>query len=548
MYRANNDTTFVASKTVIIKPESEIDYTPTVNQIRFLLPSYLGYINPQATYLRYNIELSGRGLFKPNRRAGCHSLIRDIRITTGDSMSELESLQDYNVMTAMDWEYTGNKSITQKRSLFEGQSINTNMDGQLYWNQPEAVVAGSFITVNETPVKVAIQQPINNSGILGTSAKIFPVATTSGLRVNITLDSFVRSILANPIGTQDDDPWVLISATTAGGDNFAKDDNEKTSINQEYTTVIHDAYPGAMDATRRLNNPFRIGDCIMIENAGGFNECLGVINGFTLEGTNIGVKYIPNRPLGVGLGGSFTRNIATLFWKQSNRTNAITYADIGSTEVFPGQSYVISDLELITDQVQPPDGYVKGMMAQVASDKGLNIDYRTNTTYRNNVLATTGITSQHINTRETRAYSLLTRPLSDTSQVYTDKDSFEPNIDGADSYQFVIDGSLKPDRSVSLKRLSQDPFNKSEPLHLIEVEKAITNMGKTVRDLRFPSSNFVIGRGLSKYGQVSNLAKGDVALRVDYSATGGTSSKLFVHQVNHLNRLNISKNGSTVVR
>ena len=561
MYRANNDTSFVASKSISIKPESEIDYTPTVNQIRFLLPQYLGFVNPQATYLRYDLQLEGRGSFKPNYRAGSHSLLRDLRITTGDGASELEMISDYNMLTAMDWSYTSNRSINDTRSLFEGRSENADVNNQLYWTTPTPPLVGVYVTT-PTPVKIGIQQPFNNSGILGLDSTIFPVSATAGLRLQLTLENFSRTCNADPDGSSDGvgaAEWYFINAPPAlAAAGIVVGSFSKVAISDTFTIVISNLADATLPSS--MNNPFRVNDIIYMKNATPVEEALGVVTAVSIivntgaaGGNHIVIQFCPNRAVGVGTLVAFATG-DRVYWKQGDRSTAQNYTQIGTHSIgdVPKQSWRISNLELLTDQVQPPDGYIKSLMTQVQSDKGLNIDYRTNTTYRNNLLPTSGLTTQHINTRESRAYSLLTRPVLPSAQNDSNMpDAFLPLLDGIVNYQYVIHGSLVPDRPVDLRRLTVDSRgleNISEPLHTIEVDKALTNMGKTVRDVRTPGSNFVIGRGLSKYGQVYDLTDGDVALRCEYANGGGTEPKLFIHRVNHLNRLNISKNGSVVIR
>ena len=61
MYRATNENqAFVASKTVSIKPESQIDYKPG-GEIRWLIPQYLGFVNPEKTFLKFDFQLTGNG-------------------------------------------------------------------------------------------------------------------------------------------------------------------------------------------------------------------------------------------------------------------------------------------------------------------------------------------------------------------------------------------------------------------------------------------------------------------------------------------------------
>jgi hypothetical protein len=101
---------------------------------------------------------------------------------------------------------------------------------------------------------------------------------------------------------------------------------------------------------------------------------------------------------------------------------------------------------------------------------------------------------------------------------------------------------------------------KRDALYTIEYEKAITNTGAPVRNLWILSdnvfmtdhntfksvTNFVIGRAVSRYGQVHNLANQDVSLRIEYN--GATQSKMFEHFINHCNSVNISNKGVRVSR
>ena len=129
--------------------------------------------------------------------------------------------------------------------------------------------------------------------------------------------------------------------------------------------------------------------------------------------------------------------------------------------------------------------------------------------------------------------------------------------DNALNYQFVIGGSLVPDRPVATNRLTQDK-PKRDALYSIEYEKAVANAGIPVRNLWIHPdadlsahsplnvTNFVIGRAVSLYGQVHDLASQDVSLRIEYG--NPENSKMFDHFVNHLNRLNISNTGTKVSR
>ena len=62
MFKSSPDASqFIPLKSVIIKPEAQVDYTPEINQCRFLFPKYHGFFDPRQSRLQYNITMSGRG-------------------------------------------------------------------------------------------------------------------------------------------------------------------------------------------------------------------------------------------------------------------------------------------------------------------------------------------------------------------------------------------------------------------------------------------------------------------------------------------------------
>ena len=54
MFRNNENNQFIPQKSLIVKPEAQVDYNPrTQNNLRFLVPQFLGFINPADTTLNY---------------------------------------------------------------------------------------------------------------------------------------------------------------------------------------------------------------------------------------------------------------------------------------------------------------------------------------------------------------------------------------------------------------------------------------------------------------------------------------------------------------
>ena len=575
MFKANENSMFVPTKTISIKPEAQIDYNPSnQNNIRWLIPQHIGFFDPRQLQMKYKLTMSGRGYAKPDSRAGAHSLIRDIRIMDGTGTTELESIQDYNVLTSQWWGYTQNESIAHKRDLFEARSANQNVDNQLLYGSPPVWTGGAATaTTSRTPKTIEVTQPIY-SGILG-GDRVFPVVATQGLRVQMTLDNLNRS-LQNP-STEGIVDASIVSDTSfndfesklpilgsTGANPAAK--HEKTAGNPNDTFTVSIKQPSDSANGRGVNrnaqpfnnNPFDIGDMLYIAKADRSAEAeLGVITAFGRDGDNdLNITFNPNRPIGDAVGktpsgtgaGVDYPAASRVYIKQNDRVNGVVTINTAPASVTASAatkiSYSIQDIEMLMLQVQPPPQYIEGMMKQVSSDKGLSMDYRTWTLYRFNLSTTNGLTNQLIPAVQTRAYSILSVPLGVGEQNNINKDSFKGLTDGCQNYQYVYGGSLIPDRPINLVRYTQTP-ERTDALHIVELEKSLVNAGYGVRNLLRVPNRFLLGRAFSKYGQVMNLAPQDLSLRVEYD--GATQEKLFEHFVQSLRRVNISSKGVMIM-
>lgn len=548
MFKANQDTMFVPTKTISIKPEAQIDYNPdSQNQVRWLIPQYIGFFDPRGTMLKYHLQFSGRGHHRPDGKAGVHALWRDLRLRDGSSATELETIQDYNVLTSAWWDYTSNESINHKRDMFEGRSVNFDIDQQLFYGAsgdwPAAPITASF-----ERHKVEIEQPIH-SGILG-GDKVFPVVATKGLRFEMTLDKFVRSCVAVSTNGDSSRPYEIKVAIEGSSGATAEARQEKAAIGDSFPVVIKrgsDSLSGVginRSASPVNNNSLDIGDRLYISNADGTGErSLGVIYSFGADvDGDMEVHVIPDRALGVSLGADYLVG-SHVYFKETDRLNGVTVTDVPATQIAEAAkkvSYQISDIELLLLQVQPPQAYVDSMMKQMSSEKGLSLDYRTWSLYRVNVTTRDGLTDQLIPAGQRRAYSILSVPLGAGLQSSVSNSAFRGLIDECKDYQYVFGGHLIPDRPISLERYTQTPV-RSDALHLIETEKALINCGYGVRNLLDMANKFLIARGFSKYNQVFDLSGQSLSLRIQYDSS--TQDKLFEHFVQYLKRVNISSAG-----
>ena len=551
MFKSTDNVNFVPTKVISIKPEAQVNYNPkTMNQLRWLIPQYIGFFDPRSLYMKYNIKMSGRGHAKPDWRAGVHSLWRDVRIQDGSGSAELEMLQDYNVQTANWWEWTTNESINNKRDLFEGRSETKDVDEQIYYGASGDWSAGAVTETFERK-QLEIQQPIY-SGILG-GERVFPVAATKGLRVQMTLDDLRRSLVFNDsLGIQE---------TGGGVNNFCESDTDKlintdikTAIDTTFTVTVRDPASSTdglgvnLNAIPYNNNPFDIGDLLYTANqaAGANEQSLGVITGFNNAAGKLVISYIPNRALpDAGLAAAHAAG-DRLYVKAGDRINGVTLANVPAASAAiaaQGISYELSNIEMLVLQVQPPAGYVNAMMSQVQSSGGLNLDFRSYTLYRFNLNTINGLTNQLIPANQRRAYSIFSVPLSIKSQNELLRSSLVGIPDNAQNYQYVFRGNLIPDRPIRVERFSQSPAHPNA-LALVETEKALVNANYGVRNLLSSEDRFVVARAFSKYNQIFDLSAGDLALRVEYE--GATQEKLYEHFVQYIRRINIGPGGTVV--
>ena len=466
-------------------------------------------------------------------------------------------LQDYNVSTAQMWGYTENSSIEHKRDMFMGRSTNTDLDNQLFYGAPGAWNAGD-VTEDRVAKNVQIQTPLY-SGVLGPDSKVFPLLATQGLRVQMTLETLERSCVErSTFGTFANSAQLeqaILGAT--GLTPLAK--QSKVAITDEFSCILtgvgFSPTQGIDDAVGKNNNPFCIGDALYVSQSDGTGESqLGVITKFAGTGAKLQISYIPNRTVNTDLGTDYasanTAPPATVpcrvYYKLEDRTKVTTYAQVGdgpSAGPHPAISWTISDLEMIVSQVQPPQSYVERLLAQIQSPQGMSMDFRTDTLYRFNLTSLNGLTDQFIPAGQKRAYSILSVPLDQDGQNNLLISSFQGLTDGCQNYQYVHGGSLIPDRRVELDRYN-GAIPRTDALHVLELEKALVNMNLQVRQLQNIPKRFLLGRGLSKYGQVYDLGDGDLSLRVEYR--NAEKAKMYEHFVNHLRRMTITSTGIIV--
>ena len=173
----------------------------------------LDYFQPKESYLKFDVEVSlpalwsgttngGQTRLQLDAETGGQVLIRDIFIHSGGAGNVLlEEIQNYNVLTALKYDYESNDSIIKKRALTEGvtsydprcRSTHGGLKGQTnnlntnpYWRRPtdQHPINASYTNTDQHKVKCLL--PLN-TGIFSND-RVFPIMMTEGLRIEIVLE------------------------------------------------------------------------------------------------------------------------------------------------------------------------------------------------------------------------------------------------------------------------------------------------------------------------------------------------------------------------
>ena len=220
MFKANSPSVYVPSKSVAIKPDVVSDAVGN-DQIRINIPSFIGFCDPNQTYLKFNLKMKNvRGQLVPDRMAGGHALIRNVQYRDGNNSTNLEINEDYNANYCMLSNYTAQDGINHKRELFAGKMSHLatrERNETLYYGTNPGT--GSSFTVPNTEKRVVKNPTLQfqlNSGIFK-QGKILPVSAMNGLKITIDTEDINRAFMyLDSFGDSDNIHTRKIKLITAG--------------------------------------------------------------------------------------------------------------------------------------------------------------------------------------------------------------------------------------------------------------------------------------------------------------------------------------------
>jgi hypothetical protein len=512
VYQANENNLFIPSKLLKIYPQAQgIDIKPNgkgTSNFTFVLSDYLNIINPEKLRLRYQLEMSGRGGPKPNPVAGVHSLFRHMRLQTENGQHLLEEVNEYSSRVAMEYSYSQDEKVIHDRELNEGLSLTDSPENQLFW-KAEPLTATETTSPNVAK-RISIQQPLY-SGLVGKDSTAMPVSAVGGLRLTMEMNNIRKSLLIN-------------ERTEEGLSGFTVDaEVPLTQFNGDENHTVDIRLNKIITADYR---EFEIGDHIYAKDGGSAQIDLGALVKVKFDSGNSNKIVLEVKaPVAKNTDGTTVPAGSKVYTKKTERFNGwspvSTITQGTSAEIVQsvaqaklGISYTISDLEMIVEQLQPPQSFVDSLVKKINSKDGLTMNYKNVSLLKVNLTGKNGLLNASIPNTAQRVYSLNVMPLRSVDVENADNLTAD-SPDGIVSYQFVINNQLTPDQRVEMGRLSQT-IPKVEQLHITELHKSLLNSGVMVRSLQRPEKNVVIGRATSLFGAVSDITKSDLQLRLEY--------------------------------
>lgn len=581
----------ISQTKVSIPAEHGLQYSPG-QKCEFHLPSGIQFFQPSESYLNLVVKLKKDATADPTRlqldaEMGAHVLIRDIRVYSGGAgRILLEEYQNYNVLTALKYDYETNDTLKAKRALTEGattyserarndhgveQSQQNNLEENPYFKPMDgsASYSTAFSDDEYLDVKALLQL---NTGIFS-NKKVFPIGMTEGLVIEIifedarrvfrTLDqtSRYRHLASNPFfmssaGTTDTGapalpnsaPQLPVAANASAFSEFwvRRDNSQGWSANvnsfpfcigEEITFVNASTGIENADTTRDVSPP----TIKRIEyQAGTFNAIKVVLNGsYRLTADATQELVVCSRAI----------------------EKATTY----------NPTYLIKNAEFILQQVEMPMGYTSKLASMMKSGGAMNYDFLSATNYKVSQLASERVANLRLPLSQSRAKAVLCIPTdassSGTKELLEAKDTYVTHydlesdantrawnanhsqrtglvgcVDNLTAYQLFYDGKLNPNRKVFCNKISTKNSIDSQPL--IELEKGLQMGGIMPFSFKKFRENFCIGRSLSLQNGVYDTRGTDFNLQVEYQeSTAPSVDKLWMCWCMHLRRIVISGNG-----
>ena len=574
---------------IAVPAEHGLDYSPG-QKIEFHIPSSVNFFQPKESYLKFDVKITNNSnpiFLQLDGQLGGQVLIRDLRIYSGGSGRVLlEEYQNYNVLTAVKYDYEINDTIKQKRSLTEGcvyynqesrsttglvQDTANNVTNNPYFVEPTALRGA---TSNEVTFKKCKCLLPLNTGIFSND-KIFPVGLTDGLIVEIILEDakhciqaldtgglLNRKLMGNPItlsavettdtaapADPNNVPLYPIGSSVANGSAFSE-----FWIRRDNTQGINAAVGASLCPLAIGQRIGFVSRATLAENPSVLGTTYGTIDDLDYDAGTINAVRVS---LNASYSPTVTMTQDMIVIDKSMETGGAAWAP----------TYEVTDCEFIVQQVQMPQGYTSKLTSMMKEGGAMNYDFLSFTNYKTSQIQSELVSTLRVPLVQTRAKSVLAVPVdagvytqleimegTGTEIEYYDRQDYtaggqnrsvRPGLvgisDNLTQYQLFYDGRLNPSRKVKCDRTSNKRSVDAQPI--IELEKALVMAGIYPHSLLNFQKNFVIGRALSLQDGVYDTRGRDFQLQVEYQETAAPAhNKLWNVWCSHLRRIVIAGN------
>ena len=583
--------------------------------VRFELTRNMGMLDLANSHVEFEVELNhpantdaqntALGMLTLEPDIGASSLISEMNIRS--SGRNIEQLRHYSTYAKIHYNATKSEGVMNKRTRLEGCANSFLPRDNSYYtkNQPIAPVATSTATNGLTIASNNFYRPVRRKvclpllGGVFTAPRAMPCMAVP-LEVELILEKHLRAVRFSSRG---DNFFNVTADNLAGGEGagvarqmlFLDQRSEFGAIGGNGVAAnVPSSAVALTEGEEPLNNLyncwFRPGQVVRIFAAAG---PMTAATGFDAAAGGMvrtieSVKVMDENgvdPQGVNKQGQICLTFTTAITDGTAVASTgitVNQASLTGTPL-TGQGqygYQIFNPRLVVQKVVPPP-QVMQQMAGAISKGGLNLDIMSWTAVDNAIPAGQTNSTNILPIDLSRVKSILSVPTAQTSTdaAFCANASQGQNL-RASSYQYQIDGKLRPDRVIQLG-VEQFPLvvpvQADETLkpyrigsfvaafHRYEIEKALRSANIDVTNTHFltnnPSNyngiaNNVLARepgtwlvGLSMgagVGSSKNLVGKSVMLYLNYESTNNTVGKLLKNFIVHVRSISVNMDGISV--
>lgn len=503
------------------------------NKITLDLPSSLGMIDTNSSYLSLNVKLtppaSSQDATAGNRRDswkmkfinGTESIIKRLRVLVDGR--PLEDIDNYNVLSNLKKDYTEDFSGKATGSLFDHADLKPDTVSYFVrsYNAETPEISYSDIGLKQ-------RIDLNCSGLFCSRSGI-PLVSLGKISVEIEL-ARPEDVLVTDGVSQDVECDDIVTDGTGNITLFAP---------KQIQTLQGKSYAGlGWDST--TTSIYAVGNVVKLTGKRANNAK------FTLYGLVSAITDTAGS-LEHTVAISGLNNAETLTEVKVNAVvgyTAVSGAGALTTKNPNKYEYEVDNVNFVARVIEMPPQYMSSMSAKIASE-GLIMDVPTYANFRNTLLENVPNQTINIPCFNSRVKSSLTLPLKAQQTDY----AFDMNgqLDGTREYQFQIGADrYEPSRPVNMLNtiLSANKYPSQE--HLVELQKAIGASGKPVRSLLKYSDNFVVGRSFSFAGSTEDLVEKGLRVNLAYNSNTNTAKQVNTW-VYMIKRIVVNPQGVTIV-